>query len=233
MARYPPHMSVFLRQRENPGIHPTQHSLCRFLPLLLFLMYILCIVCIISCFTCCCLCLVLFMVILFCSCILLRKKKMHLENDLEQVCVAHLRSSAGRLPRQHVFLHSAVASMNFIKHDTDTSCISPPGDAVQSLRGSSVASGEIREFFFWSPLSAVFLLSSLIHPATVGDDSVLSLLPSFGSFFVLRLFVLRFLVLNICVRMFSFSLFFFHAERFPFCTPCVRTSTSRGPVDVR
>ncbi|CAM9653721.1 unnamed protein product, partial [Sphacelaria rigidula] len=43
---------------------------------------------------------------------------------LELVCVAHLRSSAGRLPRQHVFLHSAVASMNLVKHESDTSCIS-------------------------------------------------------------------------------------------------------------
>lgn len=41
-----------------------------------------------------------------------------------QVCVVHLRSSAGTLPRQHVFLHSAVgamATMNLTKNPSDPS----------------------------------------------------------------------------------------------------------------
>lgn len=66
-----------------------------------------------------------------------------------QVCVAHLHSSAGTLPRQHVFLRSAVgamATMNLARKYSDVSV--PPGirDARGMTEGSALAGTRFRFF---------------------------------------------------------------------------------------
>ncbi|CAM9282162.1 unnamed protein product [Pylaiella littoralis] len=61
---------------------------------------------------------------------------------LELVCVAHLRSSAGTLPRQHVFLHTAVgamATMNLSKRTSDTS-----GSPITGCDGGTTAASARR-----------------------------------------------------------------------------------------
>ena len=73
-----------------------------------------------------------------------------------QVCVVHLHSSAGTLPRQHVFLRSAVgamATMNLTKNPSDPSLWPKTLDAAGVVEDAALREGiEERD-----------LLLSLIH----------------------------------------------------------------------
>lgn len=73
-----------------------------------------------------------------CSC----RRFLVLESNKIKVCVAHLRSSAGTLPRQHVFLHTAVgamATMNLSKRTSDTS-----GSPISGCDGGTTAASARR-----------------------------------------------------------------------------------------